>query len=77
MWYGISIDFDGSLEPSLDSTKLLPSSQAQNDVMPKLAIELTNVIVTERLTSPSNIAVQKFDAAPPGHDPSNINPSCS
>ena len=70
------MDIVGSLDPSPD-TKCLPSNQAHNDVIPKLATVLTNVIVTDRFTSPPNRAVQKFDAAPPGHDPSNIKPSCS
>ena len=70
------MDFVGSLDPSPD-TKCLPSNQAHNDVIPKLATELINVIVTDRLTSPLNIAVQKFDAAPPGQDPINIKPNCS
>ena len=68
--------FEGSFDPSAD-IKWLPSNHAQNEVIPKLATELTSVIVTDRLTSPSNIAVQKLDAAPPGHAPSNISPSCS
>jgi hypothetical protein len=45
--------------------------------MAKLAIELSSVIVTERLISPSNIAVQKFDGAPPGLEPSSKSPSFS
>ena len=70
------MDLVGSFEPSPD-TKCRPNNQAHNDVIPKLAIELTKVMATERFTSPSNIAVQKFDAAPPGHDPSKIRPNCS
>ena len=68
--------FVGSFEPSPE-TKYLPNNQAQNVVIPKLAIELTKVMLTERFTSPPNINVQKFDAAPPGHDPSKIMPNCS
>ena len=72
----MSMDAVGSLEPS-PATKCRPNNHAHNDVIPKLAMELTRVIVTERFTSPPNIAVQKFEGAPPGLAPSNISPSCS
>jgi hypothetical protein len=48
-----------------------------NDVMAKLATELKSVIVTERLMSPSNMAVQKLEGAPPGLEPKSKSPSFS
>ena len=48
-----------------------------NDVIAKLATELRSVIVTDRLMSPSNIAVQKLEGAPPGLDPRSKRPNFS
>ena len=61
----------------LSPENCIPRSHTQSEVIPKLEMELINVIVIERLTSPSNIEVQKLDAFPPGADPARISPSFS
>jgi hypothetical protein len=48
-----------------------------NEVIAKLATELRRVMVTERLMSPSNMAVQKLEGAPPGLEPRSRSPSFS
>ena len=48
-----------------------------SDVIAKLATELSRVIVTDKLMSPSNMAVQKLDGAPPGLEPRSRSPSLS
>ena len=61
----------------LSPENCVPRIHTQSEVIPKLEMELIIVIVTERLTSPPSIEVQKLERIPPGADPTRISPSFS